>query len=79
MGEERGDGVGLDAGCGLGAGCLEGGVDDAPVLHVRGEEAERPLGGLCPGDGVLWAEGVVVESDEQVSLLVDASVNRNAV
>jgi hypothetical protein len=36
-GEQRRDGVGLDAWGGLDAGVAERGVDDAAILHVAGQ------------------------------------------
>ena len=50
-GQEVHDRVGLEPGRGVDIGHSEGAVDDAAVLHVGRQEAERLLRSLGPGHG----------------------------
>ncbi len=55
----------------MGIGGEEGAVDDAAVLHVGGEEAERFLGGLQPGDGGAFRQRMGLGDEQAVALLVE--------
>ena len=71
MGAQVEDRVGFDRWPRCRADRAEDAIDDAPVLHVGGQQAELLLRGFRPGNGFASAERPVLARQQQIGFLVD--------
>src|SRR5258708_25509020 len=72
MGDEGEDRIRLDDDPRLDdAGITEETVDDAPILHIRRQQAERDLGDLVPADLLAIIERPAGLCEEHIALTID--------